>query len=50
MEVGKNNLLCTHIDEHAGSWPSASFIDLFEIARGCVEPKMAHRPEMAAVS
>ena len=41
-------ILCTKIDEHAGDWPSKSFVELFRIARECVK-KMSQRPEMADV-
>ena len=49
MEKGISNVLCTKVDEHAGDWPSQSFLDLFFIARKCVEPKMVNRPEIAEV-
>ncbi len=49
MDKGLGNILCTKIDEHAGDWPSESFIDFFRIAKQCVEPKMTLRPEIAGV-
>ena len=42
-------ILCTKIDEWAGDWPSDSFIELFRIARECVNAKMYSRPEMTEV-
>lgn len=50
MEEDRPNILCTKVDEHAGNWPSTSFIELFHIAKRCVEPRQQHRPEIADVS
>ena len=49
MDKGLSNVLCTRIDEHAGDWPTESFLGLFNIAKKCVEPKITHRPEIAEV-
>ncbi len=49
MDKGLANILCTKIDEHAGAWPSESFVDFFKTAKKCVEPKMHQRPEIAEV-
>ena len=50
METADPKVLCGKVDEHAGDWPSQSFVDLFLIAKKCVEPKMVNRPEIAEVS
>ena len=50
MDKDISNILCTKVDEHAGDWPSESFLGLFRIAKKCVEPKMSARPEIDAVS
>ena len=50
MDKGLANILCTKIDEHAGDWPSGSFVEFFQIAKKCVEPKMHLRQEIAQVS
>ena len=50
MDKGISNILCTKVDEHAGDWPSESFLGLFRIAKKCVEPKMTVRPEIDEVS
>ena len=49
MEKDMDAILCTKIDEHAGDWPSDSFIQLFRIARECVQHDLSQRPEMADV-
>ena len=49
MEQNIAAVLCTKIDEHAGDWPSESFVGLFRIARKCVEPKMVNRAEINEV-
>jgi len=36
-------------DEHAGDWPSQSFLGLFHIADDCVKPKMVQRAEVVEV-
>ena len=41
-------ILCTKIDGKAGDWPSESFVQLFRIARECVQ-KISLRPEMTQV-
>ena len=41
-------ILCTKMDEKAGNWPSESFVQLFRIARECVQ-KISLRPEMTEV-
>lgn len=50
MDKDISNILCTKVDEHAGDWPSESFLELFRIAKKCVEPKMSARPEIDSVS
>ena len=50
MDKDISNILCTKVDEHAGDWPSESFLELFRIAKKCVEPKMSIRPEIHEVS
>lgn len=50
MDKDISNILCTKVDEHAGDWPSESFLELFRIAKKCVEPKMSLRPEIDDVS
>ena len=50
MDKDISNILCTKVDEHAGDWPSESFLELFRIAKKCVEPKMSARPEIDGVS
>ncbi len=50
MDKDISNILCTKVDEHAGDWPSESFLELFRIAKKCVEPKMSIRPEIDDVS
>ena len=50
MDKDISNILCTKVDEHAGDWPSESFLELFRIAKKCVEPKMSVRPEINDVS
>ena len=50
MDKDISNILCTKVDEHAGDWPSESFLELFRIAKKCVEPKMSARPEINDVS
>lgn len=50
MDKDISNILCTKVDEHAGDWPSESFLELFRIAKKCVEPKMSQRPEIDDVS
>ena len=50
MDKDISNILCTKVDEHAGDWPSESFLELFRIAKKCVEPKMSIRPEIDEVS
>lgn len=49
MDKGLKNVLCTRVDAHAGDWPSTSFLELFDIAKKCVEPKMTQRPEISDV-
>ena len=49
MDLGLSNVLCAKVDEHAGDWPSQSFVDLFHIANKCVQPKMSERAEVAEV-
>jgi hypothetical protein len=49
MEEDRRNILCTKVDPHAGNWPSDAFIELFHIAKKCVEARLKHRPEIAAV-
>jgi interleukin-1 receptor-associated kinase 4 len=49
MDTDIPQILCTKIDEHAGAWPSESFVSLFRTARKCVEPKMHSRPEVHEV-
>ena len=49
MDTDIPQILCTKIDEHAGAWPSESFVSLFRIARKCVEPRMHCRPEVHEV-
>ena len=49
MDTDIPQILCTKMDEHAGAWPSESFVSLFRIARKCVEPKMHNRPEIHQV-
>ena len=49
MDTDIPQILCTKIDEHAGAWPSESFVSLFRTARKCVEPKMHGRPEIHEV-
>lgn len=49
MDTDIPQILCTKIDEHAGAWPSESFVSLFRTARKCVEPKMHLRPEVHEV-
>ena len=49
MELGVTNVLCAKVDEHAGDWPSQSFVDLFRIAYECLKPKMAQRAEVVEV-
>lgn len=49
MDLGLANVLCAKVDEHAGDWPSQSFVDLFHIANKCVQPKMSERAEVAEV-
>lgn len=43
MDKDIGPVLCTKIDGKAGDWPSASFIQLFRIARECVQ-KIHLRP------
>ena len=50
MDRDIGNILCTKVDEHAGDWLSESFLELFRIAKKCVEPKMSVRPEIDDVS
>ena len=50
MDKNEPQVLCTKIDKHAGDWPSDSFLELFHIARECVNSKMYTRPEMTEVS
>ena len=50
MDKDISNILCTKVDEHAGDWPSESFLELLRIAKKCVEPKMSIRPEVDDVS
>ena len=50
MDKANPAILCTKVDEHAGDWPSNSFVELFKIAKRCVEPKLGPRPEIADVS
>ena len=47
MDLDLANVLCAKVDEHAGDWPSQSFVDLFLIANQCVQPKMTQRAEVA---
>ncbi len=49
MDTATPAILCTRVDEHAGDWPSDSFVGLFKIAKKCVESKLAPRPEIADV-
>ena len=49
MEKDIGVILCTKIDEHAEDWPSDSFLQLFRIARECVQHNLSQRPEMADV-
>lgn len=49
MEEDRPNILCTKVDKHAGNWPSESFLELFRVAKKCVEPKLPQRPEIAEV-
>ena len=35
------------IDAAAGNWPSESFMELFRIAKKCLDPNYDTRPEMA---
>jgi len=49
MEEDRPNILCTKVDSHAGNWPSDAFLGLFRVAKRCVEPKLASRPEIAEV-
>nr|CAL36106.1 IRAK4-like protein [Suberites domuncula] len=49
MDKGNPSILCTKVDEHAGDWPSESFVGLFTIAKDCVEPKLEPRPEIAHI-
>ena len=50
MDTANPAILCTKVDEHAGDWPSTSFVQLFAIAKRCVESKLDPRPEIADVS
>ena len=50
MEDDRPNILCTKVDEHAGDWPSSSFLQLFRLAKQFVEPKFSKRPEIKEVS
>lgn len=50
MEEDRPNILCTKVDQHAGDWPSTSFLQLFRIAKLLVEPKYTKRPEIKDVS
>lgn len=50
MEEDRKNILCTKIDPNAGNWPSDAFVELFRVAKRCVEPKLPLRPEIAEVS
>ena len=50
MEEFRKNILCTKVDKYAGNWPSDSFVELFRVAKVCVEPKLKSRPEIAEVS
>ncbi len=49
MEEDRPNILCTKVDQHAGDWPSSSFLQLFRIAKQLVEPKYTKRPEIKDV-
>lgn len=49
MEEDRPNILCTKVDRHAGNWPSETFLELFRVAKKCVEPKLPLRPEIAEV-
>ena len=49
MEEDRPNILCTKVDPFAGNWPSSAFIELFHVAKKCVEPKLQSRPEIAEV-
>jgi hypothetical protein len=49
MDTDIPQILCTKIDQHAGAWPSESFVSLFRTARKCVESKMHIRPEIHEV-
>ncbi len=49
MDTATPAILCTRVDEHAGDWPSESFVGLFKIASKCVESKLTARPEIAEV-
>ena len=49
MEENKPHILCTKVDSHAGNWPSSSFLELFQVAKECVEGKYHKRPEIAEV-
>jgi len=49
MDSGLANILCARVDEHAGDWPSQSFLGLFRIADDCVKPKMVQRAEVVEV-
>ena len=50
MEEDRTNILCTKIDPNAGNWPSSAFVELFRVAKKCVEPKLVSRPEIAEAS
>ena len=50
MEDYRPNILSTKVDEHAGDWPSSSFLQLFRIAKQFVEPKFNKRSEIKEVS
>lgn len=49
MDSNDASILCTKVDPNAGDWPSSAFVELFRIAKKCVEPKLVHRPEIAEV-
>ena len=43
-------ILVAKIDGRAGDWPSESCIELFRIARECLNSKMNARPEITEVT
>ena len=49
MDKNDASILCTKVDPNAGDWPSSAFVELFRIAKKCVEPKLVHRSEIAEV-